>query len=146
MKKTCITCGKEKDEKEFNWRYKYLGIRHPTCKECHKTFRNNWYQKNKEHQLENVKARKTQVRANAREYVFNYLSSHPCVQCGESDPVVLEFHHNHGKDLAISVMVAGGYSIPAIQNEINKCVVLCANCHRKKTMKDRGWFRGKKSI
>jgi hypothetical protein len=44
----------------------------------------------------------------------------------------------------MSELIAGGYSIATIQAEIDKCDVLCANCHRKKTMDDRGWFRGKK--
>jgi hypothetical protein len=41
-------------------------------------------------------------------------------------------------------MVAGGYPIHTIQSEIDKCDVLCTNYHRKKTMNERGWFRGKK--
>jgi hypothetical protein len=42
--KQCVTCKQWKDEEEFNWRYKALGIRHPTCRECHKGFRKNWYE------------------------------------------------------------------------------------------------------
>lgn len=142
--KQCVTCLQWKDEGEFNFRYKALGIRHPTCRECHKTFRKNWYVNNKDHHLRNVKTRKHEVRDLARNYVWEYLSSHPCVECGEADPVVLEFHHRSGKDKAISEMVAAGFSIATIQAEIDKCDVLCANCHRKKTMTERGWFRGRK--
>ncbi len=142
--KQCVTCLEWKDEKEFNFRYKVLGIRHPTCRECHKSFRKTWYEKNKARHLGNVKARKHEMRDIARNYVWEYLSLHPCVECGESDPVVLEFHHRHGKDKAVSEMVAGGFSIATIQAEIDKCDVLCANCHRKKTMEERGWFRGRK--
>ena len=76
--------------------------------------------------------------------MYNYLSTHPCTSCGEDDPVVLEFHHVGGKDMAISQLVTGGYSIETIQAEINKCTVLCANCHRRLTMDERGWFRGRK--
>ena len=82
--KKCVTCGKEKEETEFNWRYKVLGVRHKTCRECHKTFRNNRYQKNREAHLENVQARKKEVRHEARQYVFDYLSNHPCIECGET--------------------------------------------------------------
>jgi len=46
-KKNCNRCGKLKDEEELNWRYKALGIRHPTCRECQKPFRKNWYEGNK---------------------------------------------------------------------------------------------------
>jgi hypothetical protein len=144
MKVQCVTCQEWKDEEEFNWRYKSLGIRHPTCRECHKPFRKNWYQGNKERHLEQVKARKQETRKAAREYVWNYLLAHPCTECRERDPRVLEFHHREGKERAVSEMVADGYPISKIQAEIDKCDVLCANCHRKKTMDERGWFRGRK--
>jgi hypothetical protein len=141
----CNHCLQEKDPEEFNYRYKALGIRHPTCRECQKPFRKQWYEGSaKEKHLENVHARKKRVRDEAREWVWNYLSSHPCQQCGEDDPIVLEFHHVDGKDKAVSEMVAGGYPIHTIQKEIDKCDVLCANCHRKLTHTERGWFRGRK--
>ena len=143
-KKVCVTCLQEKDETEFNWRYKALGVRHKTCRECHHKHQNNWYERHKEQHLENVHARKRRVRDDAREYVWQYLSTHPCISCGASDPVVLEFHHREGKDNAVSEMVAGGYPIHTIQKEIDKCDVLCANCHRKLTHTERGWFRGRK--
>lgn len=60
-KKVCVTCSKEKDEEEFNWRYKHLGVRHKTCRECHHGFQDNWYQKNKDHHLENVRDRKKEL-------------------------------------------------------------------------------------
>jgi hypothetical protein len=84
------------------------------------------------------------MREMAREYVYQYLLTHPCESCGEADPRVLEFHHTGDKEKAVSELVAGGYSIETIQAEIDKCSVLCSNCHRKLTMNDRGWFRGKK--
>lgn len=43
----------------------------------------------------------------------------------------------------VSQLVGAGYSLTTLQAEIDKCDVLCANCHRKKTMDDRGWFRGR---
>lgn len=64
------------------------------------------------------------------------------MQCGESDPIVLDFHHRHGKDRAVSRMIADGLAISTIQSEIDKCDVLCSNCHRRVTAKERGWFRG----
>ena len=58
--------------------------------------------------------------------------------------MVLEFDHIHGnKTKAISVMVTEGRTFQAIQAEIDKCQVLCANCHRRKTMKEMGWFKSR---
>lgn len=143
--KQCVTCHQWKDEEEFNWRYKSLGIRHPTCRECHKPFRKNWYEGDaKQRHLRNVRARKHEARKVARDFIYNYLTIHPCEQCGESDPRVLEFHHIGGKDMTVSAMVSGGYPIATIQAEINRCQVLCANCHRKLTVEERGWFKGRK--
>jgi len=141
--KRCATCGKLKDEEEYNWRYEELGIRHPTCRECHKTYRKNWYEKNKKRHIENVADRQQRVVQEARQFIWNYLSTHPCFDCGESDPTVLEFDHVRGrKEHNISVMAGQGYSIASIQNEIKKTEVRCANCHRRKTAKERGWFNG----
>jgi hypothetical protein len=56
--KQCATCLQWKDEENFNWRYKALGLRHSTCRDCHKSFRKNWYHDNKEEHLQNVKPEK----------------------------------------------------------------------------------------
>lgn len=138
----CATCHKLKDESEFNWRWKTLGIRHPTCRECHQKYRRNWYESHKEEHLENVYERKRKVIEEARQYVWKYLLAHPCAICGEKDPTVLEFDHLDEKKKDIALMAGQGYSIAAIQKEINKCQVLCANCHRRKTAAERRWFSG----
>lgn len=64
------------------------------------------------------------------EYVQNYIATHPCADCGESDPVVLGFDYPGGeKNLNISYMVTKSYEIEDIQAEIDKSVIRCANCH-----------------
>jgi hypothetical protein len=104
----------------------------------------SWYDRNKEYQKANAKKHRIENRTTAKEYVYNYLLTHPCVSCGESNPIALEFHHRSGKDKAVTEMVASGYPVDRIQAEIDKCDVLCANCHRKVTAQERGWFRSKK--
>lgn len=47
--------------------------------------------------------------------------------CGISNPLVLEFHHNYGKDNKISDLLGGRWSI--LEKEVLKCRLLCANCH-----------------
>ena len=84
------------------------------------------------------KAQKTDV---IRQYLISYLTSHPCTDCGETDIIVLEFDHIESKEIGISKAVNRGWSLKKIQNEIAKCVVRCANCHRRKTAKDFNWYK-----
>ena len=144
-KRKCDHCKKVKNIEEFNWKFKSLGIRHSTCRECMKWFVKRYFKgsAHDEH-LRNVKERKTAAREVAKQYVWDYLSTHPCIQCGESDPRVLEFHHRGEKEKDIAYLVGGGWSVGRIQEEIDKCDVLCANCHRKLTMNERGWYRGRR--
>ena len=143
--KKCDHCKKWKEDEEFNWRYKNLGIRHNTCRECKHEFDKKYFSgPAKERHLQQVKERKEAARQVAREYAYNYLLTHPCEECGESDVRVLEFHHTGEKDMAVAYMVSAGYSVERIQAEISKCTILCANCHRKITVEERGWFRKKR--
>lgn len=70
-----------------------------------------------------------------REFLWKFLSEHPCEKCGEKDPVVLEFDHLNPKDKEANVanLISGGYSLKTVQKEMGKCRILCANCHRRVT-------------
>ncbi len=108
----------------------------------------NWYERNKEYQKENAGKHRDEYRHRNREFVWDYLSTHPCVgpdQMGcpsnETDPHVLEFHHVGQKTNEVSHLVARGAPIETLRAEISQCIVLCANCHRRLTGKQQGWFR-----
>ena len=76
------------------------------------------------------KRNKTQRHKN-KEYIDAIKSISSCVDCGESNPLVLDFDHVKGIKIGcISNMVRGSYSLETIQAEIDKCEVRCANCHR----------------
>lgn len=81
-------------------------------------------------------------RSKHRQPVFEYLKENPCVDCGEADPVVLEFDHVRGtKKQAVSSMINRGFSIDVIFEEIAKCDVRCSNCHKRKTAKQQDWYK-----
>jgi len=66
------------------------------------------------------------------------LLSHPCVDCGEPDPIVLDFDHVRGeKFLGIAELIVRGFAMKVIIAEMKKCEVRCANCHRRITHKRR---------
>ncbi len=142
--KQCSRCGQWKDEEEFNWRWKALGKRHAACKACHKLERENYYENNREKYIAGVMLSKTARREEARRYVNDYLSTHACVDCGESDSIVLEFDHVRGqKREAIANLIINGSSIEVLQTEIDKCEVVCSNCHRRRTAKQFSWRKGR---
>ena len=90
--------------------------------------RRRWYHNNKESEKRHVKRRKEQIKKWFELYKKNLF----CSRCGETHPATLEFHHNkENKEMNVSEMIYNGYSIQRINKEVAKCVVLCANCHRK---------------
>ena len=75
--------------------------------------------------------------------MFAYLDVHPCVDCGERDPLVLDFDHRSDKIAEVSVLVGRGADWTTIAEEIAKCEVRCANCHRRRTAERAGGYRFK---
>jgi hypothetical protein len=74
-------------------------------------------------------------RVKIRKQVLTYLLSKECADCGEKDPIVLEFDHvdPQNKFKQISTMLSGHYAWKSVLAEIQKCEIRCANCHRRKS-------------
>lgn len=74
-----------------------------------------------------------------RSWVNEMKSAAGCLNCGEIDPVVLDYHHRDPKTKSFSIwdMVARKMNKDKILTEIDKCDVLCANCHRREEHKLR---------
>lgn len=139
--KKCCRCKKEKKEVQFNFKNKTIGIRQKACKECTRIEVRRHYLENRGYYLEKTRKRNIHQRNTIKKYVFEYLSKHPCLDCGETDPVVLEFDHVEAKIQNVSNLLQKNYPITRIIEEIAKCSVRCANCHRRKTAKDFGWYK-----
>lgn len=98
-----------------------------------------YYEANKAAVKARSRERTTKTRKAIREWVHNYLLEHPCVDCGETNPVVLEFDHVRGtKHFNIGEAASRVLSLKRVQAEVAKCEVRCANCHRQKTYRDAG--------
>jgi hypothetical protein len=81
-----------------------------------------------------------QDRKRKREYdfriwLFEYLSRHPCVDCGQKNPIVLEFDHVVEDEHNRCVTSMAQASVKRLLEEIAKCEVVCANCHTLRTAK-----------
>lgn len=69
-----------------------------------------------------------------------FYKDHPCVDCGETDPRVLDFDHINTKRHNISTLLRKEYSWETILKEAANCEVRCANCHRIKTSIDQNHY------
>lgn len=92
------------------------------------TAQQRWYYKNRQ--------RRIVVKENRRQGLHRWLyelkrDEMECLECGEERPPALDFHHPGTKERSVSEMVNDGYSTASIREEIAKCLVLCANCHRR---------------
>jgi hypothetical protein len=138
----CSKCKLDKPDDHFSW--KVRGKRRSSvCKVCHSRYSREHYLKNRDRYIEMTKDRNLKYIDMVRNKIWQYLLSNPCADCGESDPLVLEFDHRSGEEkrFSISEAVSQKYSWGSIQSEIEKCDVRCANCHRRKTAVDGKWWK-----
>lgn len=143
MNKVCNTCHESKPLSEFSFR-KNRGKHVARCKACHAAYLRDYYSRNKEKYAEKNKRDLPKYRKRNREYLVEYLKSHPCVDCGEKDIEVLQFDHVDflmGANKA-RVTSHNASSLKRLQEEIDKCEVRCANCHVRRTRNHFGWSWG----
>ena len=111
----------------------------PYCKECNKLYHKNHYKKNKKDYIEKNK----QYKKNNQENLLNYFQGKFCKDCGITDYRVFEFDHLANKKAEIS-KVLHSWSWQSILKEINKCDLVCCNCHRIRTLERAKSYRTSK--
>ena len=141
--KTCTKCKVIKPMSEFSARKKSPDGKASWCRDCFKAHWQERYYAYHDHYLETHSKSRNKLRQEKAQKVYEYLTAHPCVDCGETDPVVLEFDHRNGEDKthAVCMLVNRNWSWERICAEIEKCEVRCANCHRRKTASQFGYLR-----
>jgi hypothetical protein len=128
----CYRCGEIKAAENFAWRRKARNQRDSFCRPCRAAYHHEHYVANKQRYIAQAAQRKWKLRVERTEYLLDFFAKHPCRDCGETDPVVLEFDHLGDKSFNI------GQALPernweSILAEMAKCEVVCANCHRRRT-------------
>jgi hypothetical protein len=112
--RTCKGCGYSGPKESFPKAHEINGVlyyRH-VCKSCYGSIKKSY-------------------RGQVRDKYLQYKSTKKCERCGFSDPRALTFHHRSrdDKDFTVSEIGKSGKSFESILKEIEKCDVLCANCH-----------------
>lgn len=137
--KTCTVCNQTKPESEFSWKNKAQGKLSSSCKACHKIARRKHHELNRQKNIQKAIDRRQSI----RDKIWEYRNTHPCVDCDFADPRTLQFDHLPGcdKEFDISQAAQRGFAWNKIQTEIDKCEVVCANCHAIRTHDRGGWVR-----
>lgn len=139
--KYCGTCKQEKELIEFNKNKSKKDGLNSICRECSKKRSKKYYSENIKKHKKVVLERRNDLKSKNRLKYFQLLLESKCVDCENTNPLVLDFdHRNHlEKEYAVCKMITEGYSWGKIEKEIGKCDIRCANCHRIRTAKQFKW-------
>lgn len=142
MTKKCSKCNIEKDNTEYFFRNKEKEILHSICKDCKREIDRKSYTKNSNDRQNKIRESAIRNREKLFLYVDTLRKNSKCSKCNDSRHYVLDFHHLRDKKKQVMEFVNSGCSLELLKKEIEKCILLCSNCHRElhyfERMKDNG--------
>ena len=127
MKIVCGTCNKAKGANAFWKRAGTKSGRRSYCKLCARKSKAEWYERNKDKVSHANRDKKNQNKLLMRSVKMMV----PCKLCGEKEFCCLDFHHVNGDGNGHGIAEFVDFSTESFRNEIEKCAVICSNCHRK---------------
>jgi hypothetical protein len=138
--KICSTCKKNQKASQFR---RIKGYLVSPCHTCRREYQRQWAAQNPA----KVKAAAEKWKKNHQEYLrlaarnrrlktleyARFRQGLKCLKCGEDHPACIDFHHRDPatKEFNISQGWRWGYPLERLKKEIEKCDILCSNCHRK---------------
>lgn len=127
MRHRCTTCQELKEAAAFSPSFRHKSSK--VCRECKAEYNLRWYEANKAKHVADVKRNTSRYRARGSALLL-LLKRRPCVDCGGSfHPFAMDFDHVRGEKLGdVSTMRA--LSVERLMAEVDKCDLVCANCHR----------------
>lgn len=138
----CSMCGLIKLARNFSFLDQAQGTLNFYCRACHASYRRAHYLANKKDYIRRAVAQVRGRREENRREILAYLATRPRVDCGNRNPVVLEFDHRDPREKLADVgrmMISKRW--PRVLAEIEKSDLRCMNCHRRKTARDFGWHK-----
>lgn len=127
--KICSKCKKRLSVEKFTKNSKHKDGLQSQCTKCKKQYNKDHYEKNKDAYIRRAKLWKR----NYTEWYQAYKDTCICSICGEKEKCCLDFHHHgkEGKDKSVAIIARQRSNKQKLLAEIKKCIVVCANCHRK---------------
>lgn len=133
--KKCNKCNSWKELVCFSMK---KGSRHSNCKTCVAAYNKTHYKKNKDLYLTRAKTNIISSIKRNQQFIQDYKSKHPCADCDRKYPYyVMDFDHRdpRTKIANVSNLTRQAFSLELIQLELEKCDLVCANCHRIRTFR-----------
>ena len=99
------------------------------CKPCQSEYSSEWYKNNRDKIIAKTKRNSERI----LKWLQDYKIEHGCSKCGyNTHAVALDFHHvdETKKEFSLYAAQRRRYGMERIKKEVDKCIVLCANCHR----------------
>lgn len=127
--KVCTKCGIDKELSCFYKKTSAKDGKQSICKDCRKLVDAESYKNNTNRKLSIRKRSKECVDYNKK--LIAEKKKCGCMFCGEKEPIALDFHHLNSSEKEYNIGKLITYSTNKILKELEKCIVLCANCHRK---------------
>lgn len=128
MKKTCCTCKIEKSSSEFRKDKTRVDGVQSYCKICARAYHKTAHM---ERYAGQVKEKQTNRRLEGARHLLEYKSGVCCMKCGENTSCCLEFHHVDPTTKKFDIGGNTTRSWSLVLKELEKCVCLCSNCHKK---------------
>jgi hypothetical protein len=144
----CSKCRFEKETTEFAPNKSRKSGYQSMCKDCYAVYQRDYYRQrvvtDEAYRVHKKNWRKLYTEARRIENqkkLFAYFEKHPCVICGEKDPIVLQSDHRDGVEKKFNI----GDAIPRlswqkIEEELMKCDTMCTNCHTRRTALQFNWY------
>lgn len=133
--KRCYTCKADKEDKDYILYKRGLG---GSCRSCQLKYKREWYIKNRDEHVRKVRTNQIKRRKELSELLNAYKVERGCTDCGyRLHAEALDFDHLDSKKFGISAARHSLKPMAEIKKEIEKCEVVCANCHRVRTANRR---------
>lgn len=127
--KKCSKCQLVKPLSEFHKNRATRDGHTNYCIDCARSIKRESYQYNKE-----AAYRRARIKKDINQKVIYEAKNVPCMDCGISyPPYVMDFDHRPGEVKLKKLSAMYGASLDLVSEEISKCDVVCANCHRERT-------------
>lgn len=141
--KICSKCKQSKLEAEFNKNKNKADGLNTFCRVCHNAHSKGYYQTHQAKMTSQNRANNKLTRSKRHIQMLEFLATKVCKDCNTPDTRVLEFDHlpEYEKTMDVGRMLCSGWSWKRVLQEIAKCDIVCANCHRIRTYERSNSYR-----